>query len=160
MKIVREFDGTKVEITLTDVELLNAYMEKKADYDREFVFNILMEEEYENVPDSMVEKIINAGYEDQNLWGEDFGAAVEYAVNNFKAELAPYKCKKVKYRSFNISYVAPDGRHDITQLDVVDADQTAMYAELFNLFEKFCRDEYLETCKIEFIQEARYEEDA
>ena len=159
MKIMREFDGTKVEITLTDVELLNAYMEKKADYDREFVFNILMEEDYENVPDSMVEKIINAGYEDQNLWGRDFDSAVEYAVNNFKAELAPYKRKKVKYRSFNIRYVAPDGKHDVTRLDVVDTDQDqdTMYAELFNLFEQFCREEYLETCKIEFIREARYE---
>lgn len=159
MKIVREFDGTKVEITLTDVELLNAYMEKKAEYDREFVLNILMAEEYENVPESMIEKIINAGYEDQNLWGGDFDIAVEYVVNNFKTELAPYKRKKVKYRSFNISYVAPDGRHDVTQLDVVDADQTAMYAELFNLFEQFCQDEYLETCRIDFIHEARCEDD-
>ena len=159
MKIIRNYALTKVEITLTEEELLEAYLEKEKEYNKTCVLDLLDEEDYTNVPDEIVEKIVYEAHMRIDVWSGDFTSTAEGLIENYKAELAQYKRKQTKYRSFNISYVAPDGRHDITQLDVVDGDQTAMYAELFNLFEKFCRDEYLETCKIEHIQEARYEDD-
>lgn len=159
MKIIRNYALTKVEITLTEEELLEAYLEKEHEYNKTCVLDLLDEEDYTNVPDEMVEKIVYGAHLRIDVWSGDFTSTAKGLIEDYKKELAPYKRQQTKYRSFNISYVAPDGRHDVTQLEVVDADQATMYTELFNLFEKFCQDEYLETCKIDFIREARYEED-
>ena len=56
MKIVREFLGQKIEIKLTDAELLDAYQEKRTEYGAESLLDDLESEGYkaDEIPSSMV----------------------------------------------------------------------------------------------------------
>ena len=54
MKIMRECNGLKVEIELTEAEMLQAYEEVSNNYDCEFVNEYLMNEGYYDIPENIL----------------------------------------------------------------------------------------------------------
>lgn len=66
--------------------------------------------------------------------------------------------ERIRYRTFNIRFLNPDGDGDETQFDVVDGSFEQMINELLDLFNDFCNDFFRgSNCRIIQIEETEYD---